>query len=91
MNRPDDIWVPGPFRVRHEPPTIKEAIDAAEAMSIPPEQQAEFAAGLMGIPVEEVKPFVRTSGGRRAGEGRSVDTARGAVVVERKIRRFARP
>ena len=52
---------------------------------------AEFAAGLMGVPVEEVKPFVRPAGARRAGEGRSVETARGAVVVERKVRRFARP
>ena len=91
MHRPEDNWVPGPFRVRHEPPTIKEAIAAAEAMSIPPEQQAEFAAGLMGVSVEEVKPFVRPAGARRSGEGRSVETARGAVVVERKVRRFARP
>lgn len=91
MHRPEDNWVPGPFRVRHEPPTIKEAIDAAEAMSIPPEQQAEFAAGLMGVSIEEVRPFVRPAGARRSGEGRSVETARGAVVVERKVRRFARP
>ena len=89
MHRPEDNWVPGPFRVRHEPPTIKEAIDAAEAMMVPPEQQAEFAAGLMGVSVEEVLPFVRPV--RRGGAGRSVETARGAVVVERKVRRFARP
>ena len=85
-------WVPGPIRVREEPPTLREAIVAAENITTDPELQAEFAAGLMGIPVQEVKPHLVAAGQR----SRTIEASRSSapssrtLVVERKVRRFAR-
>jgi hypothetical protein len=93
MYRAENTWIDGPIRARHEPPTIREAIAAAEAMTSDREQQAEFAAGLMGIPVEEVRPYLKPAGSVRRGRlttigGASSQAGRqGVVVVERKIRR----
>ena len=42
-------------RVRHDPPTLKEAIIAARGLTDELQQQAEIAAALMELPVEEVR------------------------------------
>ena len=61
----------GPRRVRKEPPTIEEALIAAEAMTEDPAQRVEIAASLMGAPVEEVKALAGKAGrDSRAGARR---------------------
>ena len=47
-----------PIRVRREPPTIVEAVIAAQDLSDDLEQQIEIAAGLIGLPADEVRPHV---------------------------------
>src|SRR4051795_10766796 len=48
----------GPPRVRHEPPTIEEAIAAAQGLAADPEQQVAIVAGLMGAPEDQVRSYV---------------------------------
>ncbi|MGY4360102.1 hypothetical protein ACVW0J_006595 [Bradyrhizobium sp. i1.7.7] len=84
----------GTRRVRHDPPTLDEAIFAAVGMTDDHEQQAEIAAALMGMPIEivqaEVKKQARTNG--RITATRVIAGEQGAqrsVVVERRVvRRF---
>lgn len=47
-----------PIRVRREPPTISEAVAAAQDLADDLEQQVEIAAGLIGLPPDEVRPHV---------------------------------
>ena len=78
----------GPRRVRHDPPTLDEAIFAARGLTDDLEQQVEIAAGLMDLPLDEVRaavlktPQPRKSAATVAFTGRA-GTHR-AVVVERK-------
>ena len=44
----------GPRRVRVEAPTLDEAIVAAQGLTDDVAEQAEIAAGLMGLPADEV-------------------------------------
>ena len=87
-----------PVRVRKEPPTLKEAIAAAQGLTNElGEQQVEIAAGLMGLTADEVRPSVlaapplgatRLSGPRRGSVGASLGhrAAGPVVVVERRSR-----
>jgi len=84
----------GPRRVRNEAPTLEEAISAAKDLSDEPEAQAEIAASLMGVPVEQVAAELA----KMAPERKNVQTVsfssrsgvQRAVVVERKpVRRLA--
>src|ERR1700752_608276 len=45
----------GSRRVRVEPPTLDEAVFAARGLTDDPNEQAEIAASLMGLPVDKVK------------------------------------
>ena len=47
-----------PIRVRREPPTVAEAVAAAQDLADDVEQQVEIAAGLIGLDPEEVRPHV---------------------------------
>jgi hypothetical protein len=47
-----------PIRIRCEPPTLEEAAAAALGLSDDLQQQVEIAAGLMGVPQDEVAPTV---------------------------------
>lgn len=47
-----------PIRVRREPPTIAEAVAAAQDLADDVEQQVEIAAGLIGLEADEVRPHV---------------------------------
>jgi len=84
----------GPRRVRHDPPTLEEAIFAAIGITDDQEQQAEIAASLMGMPLDvvqaEVKKQARTNS--RITATRVIAGEQGAqrsVVVERRVvRRF---
>lgn len=83
----------GTRRVRHDPPTLDEAIFAAVGITDDQDQQAEIAAALMGMPLEtvqaEVKKQARTN---RITATRVIAGEQGAqrsVVVERRVvRRF---
>jgi hypothetical protein len=81
----------GSRRVRRDPPTLQEAIDAAQGLSDELNEQIEIAAGFMDLPVEVVRAEVLKSvaprnaarlvtATRREGVGRT-------VIVERKSRR----
>ncbi len=81
----------GPRRVRRDPPTLEEAIVAAQGLSDQLNEQIEIAAGFMDLPVEVVRAEVLKSvaprnaarvvtATRREGSGRT-------VIVERKSRR----
>jgi hypothetical protein len=85
-----ETWISkfGARRVRFDPPTLKEAIVAAQGLTSDLEQQAEFAAALMAMSLEDVRAELAkmapprnsaqivTSGVRNGG-------AR-TVIVERK-------
>jgi hypothetical protein len=45
----------GPRRVRHDPPTLEEAIFAARGLTDDVDEQIAIAAGLMEVPPEEVR------------------------------------
>ena len=82
----------GARRVRHDPPTLAEAIVAAQGLSDDLQEQAEIAASLMDMPVDEVKSeVVKTRVPRRSTSTVAFAGRAGshrAVVVERKpIRR----
>src|SRR4051794_23101221 len=47
-----------PVRVRQEPPTVAEAVAAAQALTPDREQQVDITAGLIGLTPEEARPFV---------------------------------
>ena len=78
----------GPRRVRQNPPTLDEAIYAARGMTDSVKDQAEIAASLMGLPIEEVQVAVLKSQQRKDVNRTAITTRRAgierAVVVERK-------
>ena len=80
----------GPRRVRHDPPTLDEAIFAAVGITDDQEAQAEIAAALMGMPIDvvqaEVKKQARTNS--RVTATRVIAGEQGAqrsIVVERRV------
>ena len=77
----------GARRVRHDPPTLQEAIFAAKGLTDSLQEQAEIAASLMGLPVDNVRAEVLKTAHDRAVSTRMIATERGArraVVVERR-------
>ena len=77
-----------PVRVRYDPPTLEEAVFAAQGLSEDLAQQIEIAAGLMGVGEEEARALVMKAAMQRKS-GRQVliaDRSGGerAVVIERK-------
>jgi len=90
-----EVWKTknGPRKVRFDPPTLKEAIFAAEGLTGNLEQQAEIAAVLMAVPVADVRAKLAavaparncakivTSNGRDGG-------ARTVIVERRPSRHF---
>lgn len=82
-----------PIRVRREPPTIVEAVAAAQDLADDVEQQVEIAAGLIGLPIDEVRPHVlaaKHAKPERAPERilshASPSRAPRTVIVERRAR-----
>ncbi len=79
-------------RTRYEPPTLEEAIFAAQGLTDTLEHQVEIAARLTGTPESEVKTAAlklqapAPRGGRMQSAG-----ARRVVVVERRASRAAAP
>src|SRR3977135_3799429 len=80
----------GPRRVRRDPPTLDEAIFAAIGITDDQEAQAEIAASLMGLPIEQVQAEGKQASRGPAGRSttRVIAGEQGAqrsVVVERRI------
>ena len=75
-----------PFKVRHEPPTLEEAIYAAQGVTADIEQQIEFAADLMSMPAAEMRPHVVKAAAKPQLSNRVFVPARSgmqrAVVIE---------
>lgn len=84
----------GKRRVRVEPPTLEEAIFAAQGVSDDPQQQADFAADLTGQPAETILAQFQKEARKAARTGRVVAIPTSgnqrAVVVERKPSRLIR-
>ncbi len=87
----------GGRRVRQEPPTLAEALVAAEAMSDDTEQQLEIAASLMNLEIDEVRESAARIRSRAERTNRLSITAAPrrmeaprTVVVEYKNRRIVR-
>ena len=94
----NELWdtKDGPRRVRRDPPTVEEAVLAAQGLTDELSEQTEIVASLMQISAEEargavlrmvqrkdVEPIVVTRATRVAGRGRASAAPR-AVVVERR-------
>ncbi len=84
----------GPRRVRNEAPDIGEAIAAARGLSDNIEEQADIAAGLIGLPREVVMAEIARSASPRKGVATVALSGRGGaertVIVQRKrVRKFA--
>ena len=80
----------GTRRVRHDPPTLAEAITAAQGLTDDLHDQVEIAASLMGVSPAEVKAEMqRLAPDRRATRLVSAPSREGTrtVVVERKASR----
>src|SRR5258707_11438216 len=78
----------GARRVRRDPPTLAEAIVAAQGLSDDVQEQAEIAASLMELPIDEVRPEVMKARTPRRSTSTVAFASRAgshrAVVVERK-------
>lgn len=82
-----------PPRVRHEPPTLSEALNAARDISDEPSVQIEIAASLMGVMVDEAKTRLADEIGRSAPNATRIaqPSGRRPVLVERRISRAVGP
>ena len=88
-----DIWETkdGRRRVRRDPPTIEEAVTAAQGLTEELRERIEIVASLMEVPLEEARSAVLRMGQSKdvnrvtitAGHGGRTGDAR-AVVVERR-------
>ena len=77
----------GSRRVRREHPTLEEAIYAAMGITDDLQAQAEIAASLMGLPIENVQPEVKKNARATLRVTRVIAGEQGAqrsIVVERK-------
>jgi hypothetical protein len=81
----------GPRRVRHDPPTLAEAIAAARGLTEDMQQQVEIAASLMDLPPDQVRSEVMKAGTPRKDLSTVAFVGRPGsprtVVVERKVSR----
>ena len=89
-----DAWETkdGLRRVRRDPPTVEEAVVAAQGLTDDLKQQAEIVASLMEVSIEQARGVVLRMG-QRKDVGRVTITGRvgvpRAVVVERRTSRYA--
>ncbi|MEW6438986.1 MAG: hypothetical protein AB1508_17650 [Pseudomonadota bacterium] len=82
-------------RVRQDPPTLDEAIAAAQGLSDELDEQIEIAAGFMALPVDVVRAEVLKAAkpvkAARVVVAPSREGAARTVIVERKPSRRPRP
>jgi hypothetical protein len=77
----------GKRRVRHDPPTLEEAIFAARGLTDDVDQQIEIAAGLMEVSADEVRTALKKAPAPRKQPSVAFMSRGGterSVVVERK-------
>ena len=78
-------------RVRHDPPTLAEAIQAAEGLTDDRDQQVQFAAELMGAAPADVRAELKKIAPDRRPSLTMIAPARDkplrTIVVERKVSR----
>ncbi len=89
-----DEWVTkdGRRRVRRDPPTVEEAVVAAQGLTDDLKEQIEIVASLMEVPREQARGVVLRMGQRKDVDRVTVTGRVGApraVVVERRTSRFA--
>ena len=78
---------PTKLRRRHDPPTLEEAVFAAQGLTADRDQQVVIAACLIGLPEEEVRATVlQTRAGARSTTLRSAGSRRTVVVEQRGSR-----
>ena len=80
----------GTRRVRKDPPTLAEAVFAAQGITDDLQGQVEIAASLMGMSHDEVRSQVLKMRQPNAIQPRVISTDRGTartVVVERRVLR----
>lgn len=82
------------FKVRHEPPTLEDAIYAAQGLTQVLEEQIEFAADLMDMTTDELRPHLLKAVSKPSASNRVFVPARSgmqrAVVIETTGRPRAR-
>ena len=81
----------GARRVRKDPPTIEEALIAAESLTDDLAQRIEIAAALMGASPDEVRALASKQASLSRGRSTLVNGRNRAVVVEYKRPRTIRP
>jgi len=91
-----DAWETkdGRRRVRRDPPTVEEAVVAAQGLTDSLKEQIEIVAALMEVAPEEARGVVLRMGQRKDVDRVTVTGRIGApraVVVERRTSRFAAP
>lgn len=87
-----DIWETkdGRRRVRRDPPTVDEAVVAAQGLTDDPKQQIEIVASLMEVSPDEARVAVLRMGQRKDVNRVTIAGRAGApraVVVERRTPR----
>ena len=80
----------GARRVREDPPTIEEALIAAESLADDLAQRVEIAAALMGVSPDEVRALASKQANLSRGRSTLVAGRNRAVVVEYKRPRTIR-
>lgn len=88
----------GGRRVRHDPPTLHEAMAAAQGLTDQLQEQIEIAASLMDLPLDEVRSEVmKTMAPVRTVSQKQIVAPAGrpgmsrTVVVEHRTRRAVAP
>jgi hypothetical protein len=82
----------GRRRVRRDPPTVEEAVVAAQGLTDDLKEQIEIVASLMEVSAEEARGVVLRLGQRKDVDRVTITSRVGtprAVVVERRTSRFA--
>jgi hypothetical protein len=90
----NDIWETkdGRRRVRRDPPTVDEAVVAAQGLTDDPKQQIEIVASLMEVSPDEARVAVLRMGQRKDVNRVTITGRAGApraVVVERRTPRVS--
>ena len=89
-----DIWdtKDGRRRVRRDPPTVEEAVVAAQGLTDDLKEQIEIVASLMQVAADEARGAILRTGQRKDVNHVTVTSRAGApraVVVERRTPRHA--
>jgi hypothetical protein len=87
MMQPKRKLDPAKLRTRFEPPTLTEAVFAAQGLTSDSDQQVRIAARLIGLPEDEVRPAVLKARSPAGSARLQIAGMQRPVTVERKGRR----